>query len=437
MQRHLQRTYLKALLLLVSLPTPAIALDFSKLTALAEGALLGENVNAAVPGFEIRLLQEGEAIYHQAFGSWALDRPARIDSSTKTLSGALMMSLAETSEGGFSLDSRLSDFLTEYDTSTLRDITVRQSFSHTGGFDGQGLTSLILANPNITLRQAAQLIALKPLVNGPPGGTFAYGGLSMHVAGAAAEVATGERFVDLFAERIATPLGISNTHFVAASQDNPRVSGGVESTATDFARFMDMLLNDGVDRATGTRILDANSVAEMLSQQTNDAQPIVFSPVDNHRYGIGVWLDQLEQAGPMAGGARGFHSWIDESQGLIFSFATDLTTFGNVEFLSSKMHAAILLAITPGDFNFDGQVDGNDFLHWQRGNSPTPVSLEDLAGWEANYGPAGSPTYAVPEPSAALFLLGGVMTALYGWHAVRRNVRNRPHSNRNSGTIGR
>ncbi|NOZ39590.1 MAG: beta-lactamase family protein [Planctomycetes bacterium] len=428
--RYLNSCCVAVVLILACLPRLSSAVDFSALTTLAEGALVGENVDTAVPGFEIRLLQNGTTLYHQAFGDWLLDRPARVDSSTKTLAGALMMSLAETGESGFSLDSRLSDFLNEYDTPTFRDITVRQAFSHTGGFEGQGATSLILANKNISLRQAAQWISFKPLTNGPQGSTFAYGGLSMQVAGAAAEVATGKRFVDLFANRMTTPLGMTSTQFVAASQDNPRVAGGVESTATDYARFMDMLLNDGVDRATGTRVLNADSVAEMLTRQTNDAQPIANSPTGNNRYGIGVWLDQYDQAAPavdvLAAGARGFHSWIDDSQGLVFTFATDLTTSSNLELLSSKMHAAILQTLVPGDFNFEGEVNGDDFLLWQRGGSPDPLSSEDLATWEANYGnPASSATQAVPEPSASVLILGGIMAVLCAAGAVRRNVRNR------------
>lgn len=39
-----------------------------------------------------------------------------------------------------------------------------------------------------------------------------------------------------------------------------------------------------------------------------------------------------------------------------------------------------------GDFDGDGDVDGRDFLVWQRGGSPTPFSASDLAMWRANYG---------------------------------------------------
>lgn len=42
------------------LSASARAYDFAELTALAEGALVGENVGQSVPGFEIRILKEGE-----------------------------------------------------------------------------------------------------------------------------------------------------------------------------------------------------------------------------------------------------------------------------------------------------------------------------------------------------------------------------------------
>ena len=62
----------------------------------------------------------------------------------------------------------------------------------------------------------------------------------------------------------------------------------------------------------------------------------------------------------------------------------------------------------PGDFDFDGDVDGNDFLIWQRGGSPTPLSPSDLADWQAGYGsPLTAATGAVPEPTSfALAALG-------------------------------
>ena len=41
-----------------------------------------------------------------------------------------------------------------------------------------------------------------------------------------------------------------------------------------------------------------------------------------------------------------------------------------------------LISTFAGDFDFDGTVDGFDFLSWQRGGSADPLSQSDLADWE-------------------------------------------------------
>ncbi len=71
-------------------------------------------------------------------------------------------------------------------------------------------------------------------------------------------------------------------------------------------------------------------------------------------------------------------------------------------------------ASLPGDFDFDGDVDGNDFLTWQKGESYTPMSDTDLADWKTNLGMSlPSPLVAantVPEPSTLLGLMLGLVT---------------------------
>jgi hypothetical protein len=66
-----------------------------------------------------------------------------------------------------------------------------------------------------------------------------------------------------------------------------------------------------------------------------------------------------------------------------------------------------------GDFDGDGDVDGRDFLEWQRGNSPDPLSSADLAAWQENYGNTGgvAAVSAVPEPMGItlMLLLSGVL----------------------------
>src|SRR5687767_6604233 len=99
--RHSSFRFIGWLAIAATLASHALAqaaYDFTGLTALANGALAGQNVDQAVPGFEIRLLKHGVPIYHEVFGAWSLNRPANVDSSTKTLSGALMMSVADSAD---------------------------------------------------------------------------------------------------------------------------------------------------------------------------------------------------------------------------------------------------------------------------------------------------------------------------------------------------
>ena len=75
---------------------------------------------------------------------------------------------------------------------------------------------------------------------------------------------------------------------------------------------------------------------------------------------------------------------------------------------------ATWVAVPPGDNDMDGDVDGYDFLQWQRGESPNPLSASDFTDWGANYGAAVSlstNSSQVPEPTTAL--LPALASALF------------------------
>jgi len=63
------------------------------------------------------------------------------------------------------------------------------------------------------------------------------------------------------------------------------------------------------------------------------------------------------------------------------------------------------------DFDSDNDVDGNDFLVWQRGFGTT-LNATDLANWEAEFGtvPSGVTVTAVPEPASWLLVCLMTMT---------------------------
>jgi autotransporter-associated beta strand protein len=107
----------------------------------------------------------------------------------------------------------------------------------------------------------------------------------------------------------------------------------------------------------------------------------------------------------------------------IFSFASATGAFDSIilptlapalAWDTSKLlvtgNLAVVSALS-GDFDFDGDVDGNDFLRWQRGQSPNNGSAGDLAIWRGNFGQhlAAAASAAVPEPASAGMAVGGLL----------------------------
>ena len=81
--------------------------------------------------------------------------------------------------------------------------------------------------------------------------------------------------------------------------------------------------------------------------------------------------------------------------------------------LSFTANSVLLTAtvVANGDFDGSGLVDGADFLLWQRGGSPSPLSPSDLALWQSQYGmtfPLAAAS-AVPEPAGLTLLFVGLV----------------------------
>jgi hypothetical protein len=74
---------------------------------------------------------------------------------------------------------------------------------------------------------------------------------------------------------------------------------------------------------------------------------------------------------------------------------------------------------TPGDFDGDGDVDGRDFLVWQRGGTTPALDPALLAQWQTNYGIGGLTAgfAAVPEPTCGLL---AILAATIGFTCGRK-----------------
>lgn len=76
----------------------------------------------------------------------------------------------------------------------------------------------------------------------------------------------------------------------------------------------------------------------------------------------------------------------------------------------NSMQLVANVTTTAGDFDGDGDVDGADFLKWQR-----EPGVGNLADWRANFGAGGAAPVgsAAPEPAgAALLVIGSLICAL-------------------------
>ncbi len=101
---------------------------------------------------------------------------------------------------------------------------------------------------------------------------------------------------------------------------------------------------------------------------------------------------------------------------------SEFFAFGTLEGGEFREAPLLTIGLGPagdGDFDGDGVVDGNDFLFWQRGQSPNPLSPEDLALWKSNLNASGlsaTTLVAVPEPATALLLALAMLFFSRGSH---------------------
>lgn len=278
--------------------------DLSGLTAAAQDAITQLNLR----GMVLRLDQHGQSVYSQTFGSHTPNQVMALASASKTLSAAVLMSLVD--QQRLRLDDTVGTYLPEYSTGPKAAITLRMCFTHTSGLPPLDPAA---SDPTITMRQAAQQIALLPL-GFAPGTRFSYGEVSMQVAGAVCEVVSGLPWSQLFQQQIGNPLGMTSTHYLVYGPTlNPNVADGAASNAPDYLRFLEMLRQGGV--YNNVRVLSQASVDEMLTDQMSWLPNYGTPHPNNVPCGIGCWLerqDALRRTTLVSmPGLFGFYGWLD------------------------------------------------------------------------------------------------------------------------------
>jgi CubicO group peptidase (beta-lactamase class C family) len=261
------------------------------------------------------LLGDSQGIFlERYFGSFDATTRVRIASATKLLSAVRIAQLAE--QGAFDLDAPVSDLLPQF-TGLKGTMTVAQMFSHTAGY-GDDAAAPITLIPSVSLAEAVDTIACcMPFRDGwQPGAQFAYGGVSMHVAGRVAEVAGGGDWQAQWQQYVGAPLGITSIDYQAFNTTtNYGIGGSARSTLRDYGRVLRMLLAEGW--SDGRRVLFPSTVDAIFTDRVGDL-PVAYAPANAAppvRYGLGNWLDATrvgaDDAFAHSLGAFGFFPFVD------------------------------------------------------------------------------------------------------------------------------
>ncbi|MFI4916129.1 MAG: serine hydrolase [Phycisphaerales bacterium JB060] len=356
-------------IVILAIAVPAMAqCDYGQPDALA-AAIVDDF--ALVWGASLRLedpLLPGPSL-ERFYGDYDLSTVVPIASATKLLSAIVVMTCVE--RDGLDLDAPVSTYLPEF-VGTKGTMTVRQMFSHTAGLPSN---SVFAFDPSITLAQAVTRIALFTPLEATPGADFCYGQVGMHVAGRVCEVVSGIDWDTLFDERVAIPLGLADTNYDGLYQTtNPLIAGGAESSLTDYARVVRMLIDGGVYR--GTRIIEQSSIDAMFTDLTAGL-PIRCAPdsrtVEN--YGLGVWVRQRPDGSRRVDspGAFAYTHWIDLDEtgnpllGGVFMIEDGITSLSDrIDDLQDAARMARLTCTPcPADLDNDGALTLFDFLAFQ------------------------------------------------------------------------
>ncbi len=269
---------------------PQAGLDFTPVDEFLEKSL-----DRMGGGCCMLLIQGDRVVYRKAFGTFTLDTVVPIASASKWISGGVVMALVD--EGKIALDDPASKYLPGFRGKKAK-MTVRQMFSHTHGLPAAPTPH---RNTRLTMAEAADQIAEIPL-EFDPGTALLYSGSGMQAAGRICEIATGNKWVEIFEEEIAGPLEMENTHYDAFGRtENPNVAGSVATSVDDYGNFLRMVLGRGVFE--GRRVLSERAVETMLTNQTGDVpirrsacQPYVDLDPEfaESRYGVGCWLERID-----------------------------------------------------------------------------------------------------------------------------------------------
>jgi CubicO group peptidase (beta-lactamase class C family) len=361
-----------------------------------------------VAGAVTLVARSGRVVYHEATGFRDLERGApmqrdtifRIASQTKALTSVAIMQLVE--EGRLLLTDPVSKFLPSFEKTTVhgakdatpvsarRRITIRDLLTHTAGvsyggephladrYKAAGFTAWYFADREESIGHWIDKLASLPFA-AQPGERFVYG-YSTDILGAVVEKISGMSLDQFISSRIVAPLKMTDTHFFVPAAKGDRLAtvygrtpnteltrapnghpgqgvyaqgpraafsggAGLLSTASDYARFLQMLLDNGV--LDGVRLLSPKSVELMTADHLGELYGVA-----GRGFGLGFEVvtdlgrsGRYGSAGEFSwGGAYFSRYWVDPKEQLVVVFLSQLLPAGGSD-LQEKVRVLVNQAI--------------------------------------------------------------------------------------------
>jgi len=263
-------------------------------------------------GGVLRVEQDDTVIFERAYGGYTTADAVPIASATKLLSTLVILTLVK--DGMLQLDAPAGSVLPGWPKDKA-GITLRMLLAQTSGLPAR---SDCLEARNTTLAACTQEIARVPL-RAQPGKAFIDGGAGFQVAGRMAELASGQPWALLIQTRLMDPLGFRSTGF--GRTDNPRIGGGAQANAAEYARALRQLLPGPRPDLIGSSLREA-----VLADQSGGAplQQSAFGLApgrESLRAGFGVYRDRVASDGRalevVSQGVFGFTGWVDTERRLV------------------------------------------------------------------------------------------------------------------------
>ena len=295
-----------------------------------------------------------------------------IASMTKPVTAVAVMMLFD--EGKLKPDDLVSKYIPEFaelktPSGKAAELTITHILTHTSGL-GEAYGEE--ARKAKTLEELVPFWVARP-TSFEPGSKWAYCQSGINAAGRIVEVVSGMSFDEFLQKRLFDPLGMKDTTFYPTEEQRKRLvtayakkretgeleavpprgdfgrrdrppqgNGGLFSTARDYARFCQMLLNGGA--LDGKRYLSGEALEFIKTPQTGDI-PTGFFQNDtygnrgrNYGWGLGTCVlkephegvAEVLSAGSYGhGGAWGTQAWIDPKKGVAYVLMVQRANFPN------------------------------------------------------------------------------------------------------------